>query len=462
MREPQRRLFSAKTFVNDSDLMRLERVLEVLPDAELVRRLLVTEKGCAQGRKRRHHPRALLHILIAGVVYRHRFVANLLGELKRNSDLREAVGLWGAKDVPEPYEMSRFLSRLVKEESLIEEMFATLVREVRRYLPNFGETQAADATHIYSYARGKKEREESSDKEATFGVKRKLKKRKDGTPYERVFSWFGYKLHLLVDSIYELPLSFILTTASRDEAKELLPLVEQARCHLEGTAWDRKAWENEQAERKRLEKAGVDPGPVSDRFEDAKLSADKGYDETELYREVHEQYRIKPVIALIDRKDPKTGESVYERERVTRVRNDVTGEYKDLRFCGYEKDRGTLKYTCPCDGTGRCPFFGAQCNKKDGGAGVIVRVKLKENWRYYTPVARGTKKWKREYNRRTAVERVNGRLKQVLEIERSGLRGKAKIQVRCALGLLVMLAHAVSCLRAGKAERLRSMKKPAA
>ena len=91
--------------------------------------------------------------------------------------------------------------------------------------------------------------------------------------------------------------------------------------------------------------------------------------------------------------------------------------------------------------------------------GLIIRIKLSENRRDYTPVARGPKKWQREYNRRRASERVFGRMKDVIDIEDTGLRGLARAQMRGALGALILLAHAVACLREGRAQHIRSLKR---
>ncbi len=44
------------------------------------------------------------------------------------------------------------------------------------------------------------------DTDADWGKKTYKGTRKDGTTWEKVKKWFGYKLHLLVDSVYEMPL----------------------------------------------------------------------------------------------------------------------------------------------------------------------------------------------------------------------------------------------------------------
>jgi len=459
MREPQLRLFPADAFAADSDLGRLTTVLEVLPDEALCRAL--DRKDHPQGRNKNHTARQLLHVMIAGVVFRHEKQTLLLDELKRNSDLRDAVGLWGAESVPKDYDMSRFLPRLLEQEALIEAMVAELVHEIRKHFPDFGLHQAIDGMEVHSYARGKSDPAESSDPEATWGVKTRRSKRKDGSLYEQVYKWFGYKLHLLVDTQYELPLAFRVTTASHDEAKELLPLIDQAASHLAGEAWDREAWEDKQAAWAEQEGTKDKPEPVSRVFEGVALAGDKAHDQESTFRDLHQQYRMKPVVPLVEHWDKAEGLSVYDRDRHTRVQNEETGEYADLTWLGYEKDRETSKYGCPCDGTGPCPYFGARCNKSRGGPGALFRIKVDENWRYYPAIARDTKKWDREYNKRSAVERVNSRL-ALLEIKKSGYRGHGKIAMRCALGVLVMLAHAVACLRAGKPELVRTLSKAAA
>jgi len=55
-----------------------------------------------------------------------------------------------------------------------------------------------------------------------------------------------------------------------------------------------------------------------------------------------------------------------------------------------------------------------------------------------------TQDWRRFYRRRTAVERVFGRLKGHLLLDALRVRGLPKVQVRITLSLVVMLAAALS------------------
>ena len=438
MRSPQLRLFTAREFVHDSDLGRLTRVIEILPDNKLIHAL---QKKRASGRPYRHDPRVLWHIMLAGIILRHKFITEVLDELRRNCDLREAVGLFCVSEIPKPYEMSRFINRLVLHTDLIEEMFRELVHRLNKFLPDLGKHLACDATHIYTCARGRAKPQESADPQAHWGIKTKIVDRPDGTSYEQTFRWFGYKLHLLVDSFYELPIAFKVTPANVQEGTQLLSLVEQAADNLQNkpTSKRRATKENRCA------------------FEEAPLAADKAYDHTENYRALHENYRIKAVIDMVHQKNRETGLNVYDVDRFTRFYHPDTKQWHEFIFCGYEKRQHSLKYRCPCDPKQPCSFYGQKCNKHKDGLGFTFRVKLSENYRYYTAIPRESKKWKREYNRRTAVERVFSRLKQVLEIEHSGFRTQQKVTIRVMGGLLVMLAHAVSCLEQNQIDKIRSM-----
>jgi hypothetical protein len=46
-----------------------------------------------------------------------------------------------------------------------------------------------------------------------------------------------------------------------------------------------------------------------------------------------------------------------------------------------------------------------------------IRIPLSEDRRIFTPIDYASYKWKREYNKRTAVERVNSRIDRVFAFE---------------------------------------------
>ena len=71
------------------------------------------------------------------------------------------------------------------------------------------------------------------------------------------------------------------------------------------------------------------------------------------------------------------------------------------------------------------------------------RISLDEDRRVFTPLARSSYKWADMYKKRTAVERVNGRLDVSYGFEKHFIRGMAKMKLRMGIALVVMLSMAL-------------------
>jgi len=131
------------------------------------------------------------------------------------------------------------------------------------------------------------------------------------------------------------------------------------------------------------------------------LTGYRGYDDGKLVSRLRDEYRIKPVIDTRNTwKDPDTTRVVSGQENVT-----------------YDW-RGTIRCVCPqrqygyeCAGSDRCPV-------RSG-----IRIPLEENGRIFTPVARSSYQWKRFYNTRSALERINSRFDTSFGFERHTIRG---------------------------------------
>lgn len=141
-------------------------------------------------------------------------------------------------------------------------------------------------------------------------------------------------------------------------------------------------------------------------------------------------------------------------------------ELRELAFVGFEKDRDTLKYRCPA---AAFDFHCPGCNNCEelspvgvGDFGRVIRVPLDLDRRIFTPIARHTAQWETAYDRRTSVERVNSRLDQVLGFERHTIRGKAKMEMKVSLALVVILAMALGRIRTGQSDKMRSFIAPVA
>lgn len=452
---PQPSLFSWKQIEARSDVDRLRMVLSVLPDEQLMQAL---EAHRANGRD--DYPvRSTWNTVIAGVVFQHPGIESLRRELSRNGELRQACGLnlaLGVAAVPSKDAYTSFLENLMEHQAVIDAMFHDLVERLSLVLPDLGKRLAVDSKAIPSFARGpgKEEAEEGDgsqggvpeerdpdrrgDPDADWGTKTYRGKRKDGSLWEKTTRWFGFKLHLLVDSTHELPTGYRLTRASAADVSELLPMVADA--------------------------AAEHPTLLA-RTEE--LAGDKAYDSGDVHQELYDELRIRGVIdirqlwkgteetRLLDPK--KVDNVVYDERGNVYCVCPASDQRRKMAFCGLEPDRDGLKYRCPaaaygfpCKGREDCP--GART-----AYGRIVRIPLNLDRRIFTPLARSSKAWQTAYDRRTAVERVNSRLDQVLGFERHTIRGMAKMRLRVSLALVVMLAMALGWIQAGHPERMRSL-----
>lgn len=433
---PQQRLFGWQEIDELGDLERLVLVLDHLPDEELMRKL---EQERAKGRD--DYPvRAVWNSILAGIVFQHPSIESLRRELLRNAQLREICGFdpcLGERAVPPAHVYSRFLKKFMRCANEVEKIFAQLVDEISTLLPGFGQVLVLDSKAINSLARGRKRDEKPPkpdgrrDTDADFGRKTYRGRRKDGTLWKKIVSWFGYKLHLLVDALYELPVAFVVTKASASDVKEGHALI------------DRLAKEQ--------------PALVG-RCE--ALLADKAYDDTKLIVKLWDEHLIKPVIDI--RNQWRDGEEtrvlagkeniVYDYRGTVYCYCPRTNKRREMAYGGFEKDRESLKYRCParhyglaCRGIKQCPAVGG------------VRIPFAQDRRIFTPLARSSYKWETTYKKRTAVERVNARLDEAFGFEKHFIRGLKKMQLRCGLALIVMLAMAVGRIRAKHGVKLRSL-----
>ena len=136
-----------------------------------------------------------------------------------------------------------------------------------------------------------------------------------------------------------------------------------------------------------------------------------------------------------------------------------------MAFQGFEAERGTLKYRCPaaaygldCAGREACL---RDAGSKAGDYGRVVRVDLAaSDRRMFTPTPWGSPSWRRGYDRRGALERINARLDNDFGFERHFVRGRARMKTRLGLAVAVMMALALGAVLAGRPERMRSLVDP--
>ena len=370
---------------------RLVLVLSALELDPLLRRLGEGRRGPG---RRGTPPRVLVQALIAAWVYDLHSVAELRRELLRNGSLRILVGIQSAGSVPSEDAFARCVARLADNVDAIEALFATTVARLRRHLPDLGRQVAVDATAVEAWSDGN--RQLPADADARWG--------KRGTYSKgRVGWWFGYKLHLAVDTRAELPLAYTVTSANVSDGTQLGPLLE--------------ALDGQQP-----------PGHL------AAVIADAAYDSGDLYQAVW-QRRAAPIIDFNDR--------------------------------GWSPPPGYTKDGCPCCGCGlRLRYLGRDRDyvKYRLGDGCVCRAaptywrwRIDADVRLHPPVPRHTPTWERLYKRRTAAERVNSRLKEHLRLRTVRHRGLPKVRAHVGLSLLVMVAGALAMLQTGRPQWARSV-----
>lgn len=434
----QQLLFDWKQFEGTGDLERLKMVLDVLPDEELMLKLEAERKG-----RRDDYPiRPVWNSIISGIVFQHESIESLRRELSRNGELRNVCGFDPFKKqdaVPSKDAYSEMLKKLLKYQEDIDLMFNQVIEEIRQLLPDFGKNTAIDSKAIKSECNGKskrKDKDSRGDKDADWGKKEYRGQREDGTLWEKTILWFGYKVHLLVDTKYELPIGYEITKGSRPDIEQLMPLVKKVKESHSG-------------------------------IEIETLSGDKAYDSEDKIVSLWDDYGIKPVIDIRDMwkdgektralRDDIIDNIVYDSKGCIYCYDVITGEKRDMAMDGFEERRGCLKYLCPSKA------YGLECQgmKECGGIGYgrIVRVPLKTNRRLWTPIARGSYKWERLYKTRTAAERVNSRVAGSFMFEHHFIRGQAKMKMRMGLSLLVMVCMALARIRMNQREMMRSLVK---
>jgi hypothetical protein len=373
--------------------------------------------------------------LIAAIVFGHVSSASLLRELARNGELRDLCGFHPGARVPSESAFSRFLSQVRLHRAMLEAMFEEMVERLRVLLPGYGVNLAIDGKAIATHGR--------NDPDANMGAKTYWNE-EDGS-FKEIKTWLGYKLHLIVDVDYELPVAWELTPASIGESPRLMPLLESIEvAHPELLARTKT------------------------------LGADRGYDDGDDKAMLHDVYEIKPVIDIRDMAkgamkplDKNHHDTIYYSPtgtvccKVNPFEPDDNKAYANMQFMGFEPKRGTLKYHCPsaaydfeCHNRQAC-----RCRPqvRDGEFGRVVRVPLSLDRRIFLPMPRHSRGFEHAYKKRTAIERVNSRIDQVYGFERHFIRGMENMKLRVGLALLVMLATAVAWIEAGKAQRMRSL-----
>ena len=399
------------------DLERLQLAMDGMDDESLMKRL--EEK---RGKGRNDYPvRVMWNLIIAMRIFGHRTIASFRRELMRNSQLRRICGLeyFIRKKhlVPPARVFTNFLKLLESLQVDIDGMFEGSVEELKELLPEFGENAAGDGKYLDSQANrpAKNENPNAGDRaehDAQWGVKEYHYTDKNGKPQVKKEYHYGFKTHLICDVKTGLPMGYSVLTANSDEKKAMMDILN----NMSDGLLNRMKY----------------------------LSLDKGYDSTGMIQHI----KADGIIPIVDirncwqdgeaTKQYKDTDVVYDYQgNVYYV--DGKGKQRKMNYEGYDSQKKCLRYSYK---------------------GKIYKIYISYDERVFLPVARDSKKFKRLYKGRTAVERLNGRLDRDFMFEDHCIRGLKKMKLMVSLTLLIMNAMAVGKIKRGITEHLAALTRP--
>lgn len=442
-------LFAWDCLQDNPSLATVRHFLEAVPDARLLEDL-----RRHRGKGRDDYPvHVLWGVVLLTILLRHPSIEACLADLQRNDGLRQLIGIIEQDEIPKAWNMSRFLDVLGQQphRDNLHAVFDAMVQRLGEVVPDLGRHTAGDSAALNARrTRQGQETKKQDDvcaaatktaaaedpaatKTAAATTEVKIEYDQHGLPQPsggrkeykddagtvtKVVVWFGYKFHLLIDVEHEVTLAYQVTSTKTADNEMLPTLLQQAQANLpedriETLAYDKAADDNDTHEL--LHDAGVKP-IIQNR------SLWKG-----------EQERLLPG-------HDGTSNVVYDEAGTVYCYDQVSEPpvRHKMAYIGHEPERETLKYRCPARHEGfECPM--AKICNAGKSYGKTVRVKQEIDLRRFPDVPRATKQFERLYKGRTAVERINARLKIFWGADDGNITGATRFH---ALIGAVMVVHA--------------------
>jgi hypothetical protein len=366
------------------------------------------------------------------VALRHATSEACLAELKRNEPLRRLIGIESEAGVPSKWNLSRFEETLGEEphRGHLKRIFQTLIGRLGTAVPDLGKDAAGDATAL-SARRSQSPKVCAAEADLPQASGGRKEYTDEAGQVTKVVEWFGFKLHLLVDVKHEVSLAYEITGASAGDGETLPVLVDQAqqtlpKGRIRTLAYDKAADSNPVHER--LDTDGIKPLiQMRSMWQSQPERQLPGHDgrSNVVYDEAGTIY-------------------CYDQVSVPPVRH-------PMAYIGHEPQRQTLKYRCPARHEGwECPMS-SLCNARKS-YGFTVRVKRDIDLRRFPAIPRATKKFERQYKGRTAVERVNARLKVFWGADDGNLTGSRRFHAKVGTVMVVHAAFATLLAAAPRRE----------
>ncbi len=374
-----------------------------------------------------NYPAMIISIFIR-YVERIPTMKDLIKRLENDIAFKLDCGFLVSDNVPSEPTYSRLVTKLA-DSNILEKIQERLISQVIKEGFIIDDTVAIDATHFEARdkapskkeqapakpkKRGRKpkaEREqwlqEQAEKEANKSIYEKkivdqlatdLSELRSEVPRDPEWGikknsegknefWYGYKGHLAVGATSQYILQSLFSSGNLNDGKAAIALLK-----------------------------GLDerlPLPHL-RYQ----TMDAGYDYEPIYEQVYRMGQ-QSVIAYNKRNEPEPI-GFDEHFAPTCFRE------HSYRYDSYDVKYETLKYTSPKECID-CPLA------NEGICQKVFKMKITKDLRKYTAPARGSKAWKKIYNQRTAVERVNAYLKEFFQLNnvryRTGKRAKIHFDI---------------------------------
>ncbi|MCL0057956.1 transposase [Dehalococcoidales bacterium] len=373
----------------------LREIFDSVPFQKLVKTLRAYRWTGRPG----YNPETMLKAVLVGYYKSIGTLAELARYLEDHREIASVCGFRDYEPTPSRSTLSRFISRLTKHQDLLDECLKIMADGFKELLPDFGKVVAIDCTSVPSYSNP--DNEPLSDKQAGWIVR-------EGS--ERKQWEFGYRLHLIVDANWELPIIKEVTLAEDNEKKATIPLLHKAK---ESLSW----------------------------FRPDAVVADKAYDKYDHYEAIVKDFDAEPII-----KHAKHSE--YELTGLPAAPMCPGG--LPMIYRSWDAKKG-LQYECP-EKAGRaiCPLA-LGCTIK------TTWIKPVKDYRQFGYcIKRGSEEWQELYRKRVAAERCNSRLKEMRRLSKHQFRGFERISVHATLAILAMMAVALSKARGGQLGEIRA------
>jgi hypothetical protein len=377
------------------------------------------------------------------IILRHVSIAACLDELHRHDALGRLIGIASEEQIPKAWNLSRFLDVLGQEPHLtnLRATFDAMVERLGAVIPDLGQHTAGDSAALNA----RRSRQQAQAPKPPVAVPAtsadKIEYDEHGLPQPaggrkeyhddagivtKVVEWFGYKFHLLVDVRHEVVLAYRVTSTKTGDNEVIADLLDQGQANL-----------------------------PADRIKT--LAYDKAADDEKVHEELHER-GIKPVIQNRALWKGESERLLPDHDGTSNIVHDEAGTVycydkvseppvrHPMAYIGHEPERGTIKYRCPAKHEGwECPMSEI-CNAGKS-YGKTVRIKQELDRRRFPPIPRGTKLFERLYKGRTAVERVNGRMKIYWGADDGNITGATRFHayVGAVMVVHVGLATLLAC-----------------